>query len=83
MVVCSFSLYGGVALGADAIKVGVILSVTGPGASLGIPMKNTIPLLPKEIGGKKIEYIFLDDASDVTTAVKNTHKLLSEEKVDS
>jgi branched-chain amino acid transport system substrate-binding protein len=82
MVACLSLLYGGVVWGADTIKVGVILAVTGPGASLGIPMKNTIPLLPKEIGGKKVEYIFLDDASDVTTAVKDTHKLLSEEKVD-
>jgi branched-chain amino acid transport system substrate-binding protein len=82
MVAGCFLLGGGVVWGADTIKVGVILSVTGPGASLGIPMKNTIPLLPKVIGGKKMEYIFLDDASDVTTAAKNAHKLLSEDKVD-
>jgi len=82
MVACSSMLYGGVACGEEAIKVGVVVSVTGPGASLGIPMKNTIPLLPKEIGGKKVKYVFLDDASDVTTAVKDAHKLISEEKVD-
>lgn len=64
------------------IKVGVNLSATGPGASLGIPEKNTIALLPKEIAGKKVEYIVLDDASDSTTAVKNTRKLTSEDKVD-
>lgn len=64
------------------IKIGVILSTTGPAASLGIPEKNTIALLPKEIGGKKIEYIILDDASDSTTAVKDARKLTSEDKVD-
>lgn len=64
------------------VKVGVTLSATGPAASLGIPEKNTISLLPKEIAGKKIEYIVLDDASDTTTAVKNTRKLISEDKVD-
>ncbi|MGT2430582.1 ABC transporter substrate-binding protein [Cupriavidus basilensis] len=64
------------------VKVGVTLSATGPAASLGIPEKNTISLLPKEIAGKKVEYIVLDDASDTTTAVKNTRKLISEDKVD-
>ena len=64
------------------IKVGVVVSATGPAASLGIPEKNTFALMPKEIGGKTVEYIVLDDASDTTTAVKNMRKLISEEKVD-
>ncbi len=64
------------------IKVGVNVSATGPAASLGIPEKNTIALLPKTIAGKTVEYIVLDDASDTTTAVKNTRKLIAEDKVD-
>jgi branched-chain amino acid transport system substrate-binding protein len=64
------------------IKVGVTVSATGPAASLGIPEKNTFPLMPKEIGGKTVEYIVLDDASDTTTAVRNARKLVSEDKVD-
>ncbi len=64
------------------VKVGVTLSATGPAASLGIPQKNSVALLPKTIGGKKVEYIVLDDASDTTTAVKNTRKLISEDNVD-
>ena len=68
---------------ADAqIKVGLTISATGPAASLGIPQKNTVALLPKEIGGKKVDYIVLDDASDTTTAVKNMRKLISEDNVD-
>jgi branched-chain amino acid transport system substrate-binding protein len=64
------------------IKVGVVLSATGPAASLGIPEKNTVALMPREMGGKKVEYIVLDDASDTTTAVKNIRKLISEDQVD-
>ena len=64
------------------INVGVTLSATGPAASLGIPEKNTIDLLPKTMAGRKVNYIVLDDASDTTTAVKNTRKLISEHKVD-
>jgi branched-chain amino acid transport system substrate-binding protein len=71
------------ATGAAAqIKVGVSVSATGPAASLGIPEKNTFALLPKQIAGKTVEYIVLDDATDTTTAVKNARKLVSEDKVD-
>lgn len=67
---------------AQDIKVGVTLSATGPAASLGIPERNTFPLLPQTIAGKKVNYIVLDDASDTTTAVRNSRKLISEDKVD-
>ncbi len=64
------------------INVGVTVSATGPAASLGIPEKNTIALMPKTIAGQKINYIVLDDASDTTAAVTNTRKLITENKVD-
>jgi branched-chain amino acid transport system substrate-binding protein len=64
------------------IKVGITLSETGPAASLGIPQKNTVALLPKTIDGKSVEYIVLDDASDPTNAVKNMRKLVTEDNVD-
>ncbi|MDS4012925.1 MAG: ABC transporter substrate-binding protein [Candidatus Accumulibacter sp.] len=64
------------------INVGVTLSATGPAASLGIPEKNSFALLPTTIAGQKVNYIVLDDASDTTTAVKNTRKLIAENKVD-
>lgn len=64
------------------INVGVTVSATGPAASLGIPEKNTIALMPQKIGNEKVNYIVLDDASDTTNAVANTRKLISESKVD-
>ena len=64
------------------INVGVTLSATGPAASLGIPEKNTIALMPQTIGGQKVNYIVLDDASDTTNAVANARRLVSESKVD-
>lgn len=71
----------GLAAQAD-ITVGVTVSATGPAASLGIPEKNTIELMPKQIGNQKVTYIVLDDASDTTTAVTNARKLITEHKVD-
>ena len=64
------------------ITVGVTVSATGPAASLGIPEKNTIALMPTLIGGQKVNYIVLDDASDTTAAVTNARKLINEHKVD-
>ena len=64
------------------INIGVTLSATGPAASLGIPEKNTIDILPATLGGEKINWIVLDDGSDTTKAVTNTRKLISENKVD-
>ena len=64
------------------INVGVTLSATGPAASLGIPEKNTVALLPTTMGGQKVNYIVLDDATDTTTAVANTRKLITDNKVD-
>jgi branched-chain amino acid transport system substrate-binding protein len=79
-IVAGMSTMAGQAL-AD-INVGVVVSATGPAASLGIPEKNTFALMPTSIGGEKVNYIILDDATDTTTAVKNTRKLLTEDKVD-
>lgn len=64
------------------IKVGAVLSLTGPAASVGIPAKNTIDILPRQIGDEKITYIVLDDASDPSAAVRAAKKLMEEEKVD-
>ncbi len=64
------------------IRIGVTVSATGPQASLGLPEKNAIKLLPTEIAGQKVETIVLDDASDTNRAVTNTRKLISESNVD-
>jgi branched-chain amino acid transport system substrate-binding protein len=64
------------------VKIGLVLSLTGPAASLGIPARDTAAMLPKQIGGQQVEYIVLDDASDTTQAVQDTKKLISEDHVD-
>lgn len=64
------------------IKVGITIASTGPAASLGIPERNTVSLLPTEIEGQKVEYIVLDDGTDTTVAVRNMRKLITDDKVD-
>ncbi|MEO7116514.1 MAG: ABC transporter substrate-binding protein [Caldimonas sp.] len=73
----------GIAAPAHAdITVGVIVSTTGPGASLGIPEQNSVKLWPTEIAGQKIVLTILNDESDTTVAAKNATRLISENKVD-
>ncbi|PUA17043.1 ABC transporter substrate-binding protein [Glaciimonas sp. PCH181] len=64
------------------IKIGVDIAMTGAAAAIGAPTKNAILLWPKQIAGQQVEYIILDDGSDPTNAVRNAHKLISEDKVD-
>ncbi|MDH4652660.1 MULTISPECIES: ABC transporter substrate-binding protein [unclassified Pseudomonas] len=64
------------------VKVGVITSSTGPLALVGLPQKNSTPLLPTQAGNQTVTYIPLDDGSDPTATVKALKKLISEENVD-
>jgi branched-chain amino acid transport system substrate-binding protein len=80
VVACSLAVVFGAAR-AD-ITVGVIASGTGPAASLGIPERNTVALLPATIAGQKVTYIALDDATNPSEASKAARKLTSENKVD-
>ena len=80
LVALAASLAGPVA--AADLTVGFSICATGPAASLGIPTKNTVALLPTTIAGLHVSYVVLDDATDPTAAVKNARKLTSESAVD-
>jgi branched-chain amino acid transport system substrate-binding protein len=80
VVACILAVFFGAAH-AD-ITVGVIASSTGPAASLGIPERNTVALLPTTIAGQKVTYIALDDATNPSEASKAARKLTAENKVD-
>ncbi|MES2535973.1 MAG: ABC transporter substrate-binding protein [Pseudomonadota bacterium] len=69
-------------LAAADVNIGVILSLTGPAASLGIPERNAVTLWPKEIGGHKVNVTVIDDTSDTTAATLAARKLTQENKVD-
>ena len=71
----------------ETIKIGAVLSVTGPASFLGEPEKNTLNMLAEEINakggglGKKIELIVYDDETDVNKCLFATKKLLEQDKV--
>lgn len=75
------TMLSGTAAYAD-IKVGIVVSASGPGSALGAPQMRTVAALPKEIAGEKVVYIALDDESDPTKGAQNARKLLIQEGVD-
>ena len=72
---CSIAAFG-------QVKIGLMVSATGPTSAIGIPQKNTGDMLPKKIGDVTVEYIQLEDGGDTTRAVQNVKKLIQENNVD-
>ena len=64
------------------VVVGVTISNTGPAAAIGIQSQNAMALWPDTLGGEPARYIILDDATDVSKAVRNVRKMTSEDKID-
>jgi branched-chain amino acid transport system substrate-binding protein len=64
------------------VKIGVMVSSTGPTSTIGIAQKNTAALLPAKMGDLSVEYTVLDDGGDPALAVRNAKKLMSEVGVD-
>lgn len=73
----------GAATAAQAqIKIGAILSISGPAAAMGVGYKGAFDFFPTEIAGQKVEYIIRDDATDANTAFTIAQKMISEDHVD-
>jgi branched-chain amino acid transport system substrate-binding protein len=64
------------------ITIGISISTTGPAAALGIPERNALEFVPKEIGGVPLKVIVLDDGGDPTNATTNTRRFITETKAD-
>ena len=64
------------------ITIGISISTTGPTAALGIPERNALEFVPKEIGGVPLKLIVLDDGGDPTTATTNARRFVTESKAD-
>jgi branched-chain amino acid transport system substrate-binding protein len=66
----------------NEITVGITVTTTGPAAALGIPERNSLDFVPKEIGGVPIKVIVLDDGGDPTAATTNARRFVTESKAD-
>jgi branched-chain amino acid transport system substrate-binding protein len=66
----------------NEITVGISISTTGPAAALGVPERNALEFVPKEIAGVPLKIIVLDDGGDPTTATTNARRFVTESKAD-
>jgi len=70
---------------AKTIRMGVALSLTGPGAQMGIDSKRGIDLALKELGGKvngkPVELFVLDEKGTPDQSMKAITRLLTQDKV--
>lgn len=77
-----------VAQAADPIKVGTVLSVTGPAAFLGDPELKTLELYVEEINkkggllGRDLKLVAYDDGSDAAKANGFAKRLVDDDHVD-
>ena len=66
----------------NEITIGITLTTTGPGAALGIPERNALDFVTKEIAGVPLKVIVLDDGGDPTNATTNARRFVTESKAD-
>jgi branched-chain amino acid transport system substrate-binding protein len=66
----------------NEIVIGISVTTTGPAAALGIPERNALEFVPKEIGGVPLKVIVLDDGGDPTAATNNARRFVTESKAD-
>src|SRR5574343_712399 len=76
------------AFAADPIKIGSVLSVTGPAAFLGDPELKTLQLYVDDINkkggvlGRPLQLVHYDDGSDAGKANGFAKRLIDDDKVD-
>ena len=83
VVAASLALPGLPALAqTNEITIGITITTTGPAAALGIPERNALEFVPKEIGGVPLKVIVLDDGGDPTNATTNARRFVTESRAD-
>ncbi|PSJ63257.1 ABC transporter substrate-binding protein [Kumtagia ephedrae] len=67
---------------AEPVKIGVITTLSGGGAGLGIDMRDAFTLAIKQSGNKEVELVVEDDAQKPELAVQIAEKMIQSDKVD-
>ena len=78
----------GAAATTGPIKIGAVLDITGAGASLGVPERQTLELLSEQltaaggINGRPVQVLIEDNQSTEDGAAKAMNKLVNQDEVD-
>src|SRR5712675_24325 len=79
-------LSSGAALSADTVKIGVVLSLSGPAAVFGIPERDAIQVVMEKLKAdgklkRPIELVIYDDKTNPTEATRMVTQAISNDKV--
>src|ERR1700716_2121858 len=66
----------------NEIVIGITVTPTGPAAALGIPERNALEVVVKEIAGVPLKVIVLDDGGDPPNPTTNARRFVTESKAD-
>ena len=82
----SLAMTVGAAHAADAVKVGLLSTLSGPGSGLGIDIRDGFQLAVKHSGGKlgglPAEVVVVDDQQNPDVARQSAERLVKRDKVD-
>lgn len=87
-VAAAMVLSASAAFAADPIKIGSVLSITGPAGYLGDPELKTLQMMVEDINkkggvlGRPLELVHYDDGSDAAKANGFGKRLIDDDKVD-
>lgn len=71
----------------ETVKVGVLLSLSGPAAPFGIPERDVVRMLADKynaeggINGRRLELVYHDDQTNPTESARGATKLIQQDKV--
>ena len=79
-------LSSGAALSAEPVKIGVVLSLSGPAAVFGIPERDAIQVVMEKLKAdgklkRPIELVIYDDKTNPTEATRMVTQAISNDKV--
>ncbi|MFA7364499.1 MAG: ABC transporter substrate-binding protein, partial [Aminobacteriaceae bacterium] len=88
LALCILLLAGSLAFGADTVKIGLLVPLTGPAAADGTSALYSVQIALDQVNaaggvlGKKVELIYYDDRADAKEAVALSHKLIEQDGID-
>lgn len=85
--VCAVLLVSSLAFGAETIKMGLLVPLTGPAAADGTSALYSVRIALDQVNkdggvlGKQIELVYYDDRADAKEAVALAYKLIEQDKI--
>lgn len=87
VALCAVLLVSSLAFGADTVKIGLLVPLTGPAAADGTSALYSVQIALDQVNaaggvlGRKVELVYYDDRADAKEAVALSHKLIEQDRI--